>query len=94
MACKLRRCARTVLIAFAWVPLSVLGAPSEEATAGSSDADPAIVESAADADLALIEFLGQWETDDGEWMPPTELADEGFGELIETMGSLEIEEID
>ena len=27
-------------------------------------------------DMALLEFLGEWETDDGEWLDPTSLEDQ------------------
>lgn len=39
--------------------------------------------------LELLEFLGQWETDDGEWIAPQDLADAEFGLLLDA--SLEIE---
>jgi hypothetical protein len=39
--------------------------------------------------LELLEFLGQWETDDGEWIAPEDLADAEFGLLLDA--SLEIE---
>ncbi len=29
-----------------------------------------------ETDLELLEFLGSWETDDGEWIDPTMLTDE------------------
>ena len=29
-----------------------------------------------ETDLELLEFLGSWETDDGEWIDPTMLVDE------------------
>tara|TARA_R110001592_G_scaffold360379_1_gene668658 strand:+ start:682 stop:894 length:213 start_codon:yes stop_codon:yes gene_type:complete len=66
---------------------------SEEIAAAGSDVIAAVADE-AEVDIALIEFLGQWETDDGEWIAPSDLADETFVELIETVGSVEIEEID
>jgi hypothetical protein len=97
MPCKLRWCYRTVLLAAAWMPCNVFPAQLEEATPLVNEAEPAPVPAdnvEAGVDLALIEFLGQWETDDGEWLAPSDLADEAFVELIETMGYLEAEEID
>ena len=35
-------------------------------------------------DDALLEFLGEWETEQGEWIDPVELEDEAFAQLIET----------
>lgn len=29
-------------------------------------------------DLALLEFLGAWETDEGEWIAPEELEDSAY----------------
>ena len=34
--------------------------------------------------MAFLEFLGEWETDQGEWIDPIELEDEEFARLIET----------
>ena len=46
-----------------WLVLSmILFAPSARA----EDAGPADV-----PDLELLEFLGEWETEDGEWIDPT-----------------------
>ena len=97
MACKLRRYYRTVLLAAAWVPFNALPMQTEKTAPLGNEAEPAPVPVdgvEAEVDLALIEFLGQWETDDGEWLAPSDLADEAFVELIEAMGSLETEQID
>ena len=32
--------------------------------------------------LELLEFLGEWETSDGEWLDPTELEDDDFAKLM------------
>lgn len=34
-------------------------------------------------DLQFLEFLGQWETDEGEWIPPDQLADGEFAQLLD-----------
>ncbi len=39
--------------------------------------------------IAFLEFLGEWETDDGEWIDPVELENEEIGQLIETTTSSE-----
>ena len=36
-------------------------------------------------DIGFLEFLGQWETDDGHWMAPEELADDTIAALIADM---------
>ena len=33
--------------------------------------------------LDFLEFLGQWETDEGEWISPEDLANDDFVELID-----------
>ncbi len=34
--------------------------------------------------MDFLEFLGEWETEQGEWIDPIELEDEEVGKLIET----------
>ncbi len=57
-------------------------APASPATEPSAQAEQG-------PSLELLEFLGQWETDDGEWIAPEYLADAEFGLLLDA--SLEIE---
>ena len=66
---------------------------AEQVAEDGAEAAPAD-STADDIDLALIEFLGKWDTDDGEWIAPSDFADEVFVELIETAVPVEIEEID
>ncbi len=33
--------------------------------------------------LEMLEFLGEWETTEGEWVDPGELVDDSFEQLIE-----------
>jgi hypothetical protein len=33
--------------------------------------------------IEFLEFLGEWETDEGEWIAPEELADDEFAQLLE-----------
>ncbi len=35
--------------------------------------------------LELLEFLGQWETDDGEWIAPEELEDPALVNLLDAV---------
>lgn len=97
MACKLRRCCHAVLLVAAWVPFNAFPMQFEKAVPVGEEAELAPAQTdgtEAEVDLAFIEFLGQWETDDGEWFAPSDLSDEAFVELIETIGSLETEQID
>jgi hypothetical protein len=34
--------------------------------------------------LDLLEFLGEWESSDGEWLDPAEFEDNDFAKLIES----------
>lgn len=74
------------------MPFVAFPMQSEEAESLDNEVEATPIET--EVDLALIEFLGLWEADDGEWLAPSELADGAFVALIETMESLEIEEID
>ena len=40
-------------------------------------------ESADVPSIDFLEFLGEWETSDGEWVDPNELNDEVYAELAE-----------
>jgi hypothetical protein len=44
--------------------------------------------------LELLEFLGQWETDNGEWIAPEDLADAEFGLLLDASLETEPDESD
>tara|TARA_R110000782_G_scaffold17576_3_gene48959 strand:- start:4093 stop:4221 length:129 start_codon:yes stop_codon:yes gene_type:complete len=35
--------------------------------------------------MEFLEFLGEWETDEGEWVDPEYLDNEAIGKLIEVM---------
>lgn len=93
MACNLRRFCQAAVLLAVWMTCTAMAMQPEEIVASGAELIPAVADD-ADVDLAFIEFLGQWETDDGEWIAPSDLADETFVELIETVGILEIEEID
>lgn len=60
----------------------------QEAVVAGTDAQE------TEVDLGLLEFLGLWETDSGEWISPDDLADASFVELIPTNDMTEIEAID
>lgn len=47
------------------------------------------LDDAFDPSLEFLEFLGQWETGDGEWLSPTDLVDESFGQLLDTLNEQE-----
>lgn len=37
--------------------------------------------------LQLLEFLGSWDNGHGEWVDPTEFADDSFEQLVTTKGA-------
>ena len=37
--------------------------------------------------LQLLEFLGSWDNGHGEWVDPTEFADDSFEQLVSTKGT-------
>jgi len=97
MACNSKHYYQVLLYASVALSLNSIAAPEQDASISvEEEQSDAFLEEAAQEqiDLSLIEFLGQWETDDGLWISPADLADDGFIELIETAESLEMEEID
>lgn len=70
MAC--RRAAAWSLVLTLLIASSALGADQD---GGDEQADV--------PPLELLEFLGQWETDDGEWIDPQELEDPELVNLLE-----------
>ncbi len=40
--------------------------------------------------MAFLEFIGEWETDEGEWIDPLDLEREETGKLIETISDQKI----
>ncbi|MDO9319915.1 MAG: hypothetical protein Q7V56_17205 [Gammaproteobacteria bacterium] len=66
--------------AAAWsLALTLLMASS----AWGGDQDGSDEQTEAPPPLELLEFLGQWETDDGEWIDPQELEDPALVNLLE-----------
>ncbi len=88
MACRTETALRALALT-----LGLLGAAFVLAQDGSPPPEGAGTEPSAQQEqgpsLELLEFLGQWETDDGEWIAPQDLADAEFGLLLDA--SLEIE---
>lgn len=41
--------------------------------------------------MDFIEFLGEWETEQGEWIDPVDLENEETGQLIETTSETKID---
>ncbi len=80
MACNIKQAlALSVLVLMGLAP-GAGGQPADaEHETGVVDAAQ---ETAPEVDLGFLEFLGQWETDEGEWIPPSDLADENFAELL------------
>jgi hypothetical protein len=56
-----------------WSTILLLGLLSAPAFAQEPEQARKKVEEAETPSLELLEFLGDWETDDGEWIDPEEL---------------------
>ena len=56
-----------------WNTVLLLGLLSSPAFAQEPDQGRKNVEDSEIPSLELLEFLGDWETDDGEWIDPEEL---------------------
>lgn len=72
------------------------GTPALAQTAPPAANEPASEQSQDEQgpSLELLEFLGQWETDDGEWIAPEDLADAQFGLLLDASLDIEPDESD
>ena len=53
--------------------LMILLSPISQAETREDDAVPS---------LELLEFLAEWETDDGQWLDPETLEDDDFAKLV------------
>ena len=87
MACRTEASLRVLVLM-----LGLLGsalAPAQTASPAPEGPAAQQQEQEQGPSLELLEFLGQWETDDGEWIAPEDLADAQFGLLLDA--SLEIE---
>lgn len=95
MVCRTEQAVRGVCLTLAlgWgsALLAQSGALATPAPASESQATP--VQEAAPS-IEFLEFLGQWETDEGEWIAPEELADDEFAQLLEAAFETEIEDSD
>lgn len=72
MACR-RKAAWSLLL---MLTVSSADAAAQHCTDAQAEASPP---------LELLEFLGQWETDDGEWMDPQALEDPELVNLLEAV---------
>lgn len=90
MACRTDAAVRSfVLMLGLLCSALVVAQTASPAPAGPATQSPQEQEQEPGPSLELLEFLGQWETDDGEWIAPEDLADAEFGLLLDA--SLEIE---
>lgn len=91
MACSIRHLAPAWLLLLVCSPLwaGLVQQANDEPV--ESPQNPIPVESQVPVDIGFLEFLGQWETDDGQWIAPEDLADENFAALIADMVQMEDE---
>ncbi len=90
MACRTDAAVRSFALMLGLLCSALVAAQSTSpAPAGPATQSPQEQEQEPGPSLELLEFLGQWETDDGEWIAPEDLADAEFGLLLDA--SLEIE---
>jgi len=95
MACKTERLLLWVCLTLSLCGASPLFAQGAEEEPDSAQAQThSSLEQGAAPSIEFLEFLGQWETDDGEWMAPEELANEEFALLLETTFETGIENSD
>lgn len=95
MACRIERELRSLCLTLGlcWVPPLFAQVGVQAPDDAETHVHAPDVEGAAPS-LEFLEFLGQWETDDGEWIAPEELANEDFGQLLEAAFETGIEDSD
>lgn len=90
MACSTERPALVLVLLLVCSPLwAGLLQPGSEEPLESPNPQP--MDTQGPVDVGFLEFLGQWETDDGQWIAPEDLADENFAALIADMVQTEDE---
>lgn len=70
-------CSHAAVLPLALMLLMVTGARAADQQSGDVQAGA--------PPLELLEFLGQWETDDGEWIDPQELEDPELVKLLDAV---------
>ena len=66
--------------AYLWCTVLLLGLLNSPALAQEPGQVRESIENAETPSLEFLEFLGDWETDDGEWIDPEELEQITIGE--------------
>ena len=95
MVCRTEPAARCVclILALGWGSALVAQGGALATPAPTLESQAASVQEEAPS-IEFLEFLGQWETDEGEWIAPEELADDGFAQLLEAAFETENEDSD
>jgi len=95
MGCRTERARYllSLLLGIGCGPLLLAQDQAETPIAPSVDALLGLVQDDAPS-IEFLEFLGQWETQEGEWIAPEDLANEEFAQLLESAFESEIEDSD
>lgn len=95
MACRTEQAVRWVCLTLAlgWGSSLLAQSGAQATPAPTSESQAARVQEVAPS-IEFLEFLGQWETDEGEWIAPEELADDAFAQLLEAAFETENEDSD
>ncbi len=95
MVCRTEQAARCVclILALGWGSALVAQGGALATPAPTLESQAANVQEEAPS-IEFLEFLGQWETDEGEWIAPEELADDEFAQLLEAAFETENEDSD
>jgi len=84
MACKTETAVRLVCLLFSlgW-GAALLAQEGTLATPAPNPEPQAAHVQEETPSIEFLEFLGEWETDEGEWIAPEDLADDEFAQLLE-----------
>jgi hypothetical protein len=80
-------------LALGWCSALLAQSGALATPAPTSESQAARVQEEAPS-IEFLEFLGQWETDEGEWIAPEELADDEFAQLLEAAFETENDDSD
>lgn len=95
MVCRYKRLLSALALSLGFCHASALFAQSTtDLQQAPPSADISEFGGEAAPSIEFLDFLGQWEADDGEWIAPEDLADEEFARLIDTALDTGLEESD
>jgi len=76
-----------------WIPFVLAQNQAGATVSPQADAQVGLLQDDVPS-IEFLEFLGQWETEEGEWIAPEDLANDEMAQLLESAFESEIEDSD